>query len=53
MEEFEGVLKEVSEPVAYLKSKYTHISISVYRKMNYFTRIMINLFFGFKYENIK
>ena len=52
MEEFEGVIKGVEEPIAILKSKHTHISISVYKKMNYFMRIMINMCFGLEYEKI-
>jgi len=52
MEEFEGVIKEIEEPIAILKSKHTHISISVYKKMNYFMRIMINVCFGLEYEKI-
>lgn len=44
---------EKNKPIAYMKHKPTNSRISVYKKINWFQRIMFKLCFGFEYIKIE
>lgn len=46
----ESILKQPPMPIAYLVHEPTMTSISVYKPINWFQRVMIKWFFGLKYE---
>lgn len=46
----ESILKQPPTPIAYLVHEPTMTSISVYKPINWFQRVMIKWFFGLKYK---
>lgn len=43
-------IQQLPEPIGYLRHKPTHTTISVYRKINRFQRLMMKWCFGLEYE---